>query len=183
MVKNMQGTYMLDVSKNVLHTYLWYALKFSILEQPQYKQWYHSYFLNPVIYAYRGRNDYKIDYCEYFDEMKVFAEVLDIEEYTDRNCVKSYVGDFFRCCLIEGKYIEIELDFFYIEEYGERHYTHPLLIYGYEDKTYYALGFNRNNVFAFFTLSERELVEAYYSAVEINYTKENMVDKYAYHLL
>ena len=68
----MQGTYMLDVSKNVLHTYLWYALKFSILEQPQYKQWYHSYFLNPVIYAYRGRNDYKIDYCEYFDEMKVF---------------------------------------------------------------------------------------------------------------
>ena len=115
--------------------------------------------------------------------MKVFAEALDIEEYTDRNCVKSYVGDFFRCCLIEGKYIEIELDFFYIEEYGERHYTHPLLIYGYEDKTYYALGFNRNNVFAFFTLSERELVEAYYSAVEMNYTKENMVDKYAYHLL
>ena len=169
--------------KNIPHTYLWYALKFSILIYPLHYNWYYSHFIDPVIYGYKGQNKYKIDYYEYFDEINIFSEVLEIDLYTDRNCIRSNVEKFFRDCLKEGKYIEIELDFFYITGYADRHYTHPLLVYGYEDDTYFVLGFNSNGIFTTFNLQSNEFVQAYYSAVKINYTEENMIDKYSYHIL
>ena len=89
-------TYVQNISDNVAHTYVWYALKFAILNYPMYQQWYYSNFINPVIYAYKEKNIYKIDYCEYFDEMNVFSAVLDIELYNNENYVKVSIGDYFR---------------------------------------------------------------------------------------
>ena len=52
--------YELCVKKNIPHTYLWYALKFSILIYPLHYNWYYSHFIDPVIYGYKGQNKYKI---------------------------------------------------------------------------------------------------------------------------
>lgn len=176
-------TYVQNISDNVAHTYVWYALKFAILNYPMYQQWYYSNFINPVIYAYKEKNIYKIDYCEYFDEMNVFSAVLDIELYNNENYVKVSIGDYFRDCLERNIYIEIEIDFYFINGYKKEHFTHPILIYGYTGNVFNVLGFNYNGIFAPFTVSERELIYAYLSAVDINYSDKDMIDKYAYHLL
>lgn len=177
----------LDISRNVPHTYLWYAMKFSILNYPQYLEWYHSHFLNPIVYAYKGINLYKIDYCEYFDEINIFSDVLEIKIFTNENNVKTNINEFFRNSIAKEWYITIDLDFYYIKEYNreysKKHYTHPLLVYGYSDNMYLVLGFNHNGIFSTFSVTIDEFIQAYKSAIEINYASENVIDKCAYHLL
>lgn len=159
--------------KEDMNCYLWYALKLAILDPENsinYRDWFYSHFINPITYCYKNSNTYKLDYIEYFDELKIFGEVLDIEVYMFDKAIKNEVVKCFIDHITNGKYLEIEVDYYYLSDsrhYQSIHYTHPVLVYGYSNNHFDIVSFV-DNVYKSMRIEFDELRVAYNNALEIN---------------
>lgn len=164
----------LEINEKInMHCYLWYALNLSILDPENnifYKDWFYSHFINPVVYCYKNSSRVKLDYIEYFDDLNVFREVLNIDDCMPQNAVNSNIVEFFKECIKNRIYIEIEVDHYYLKYtsyYQNMHFTHPILLYGFGNVFFCAVSFN-NNTYRTTNIGFREIVDAYESALRIN---------------
>ena len=81
-------------------------------------------------------------------------------------CQEGSILDFVRRQLCEGFYVNVHLDEFYIQEkdyYGERHFVHENLIYGFDDEkqVFYAYGMAGRQKTVEFLISYEEFLVAY----------------------
>lgn len=146
------------------NTYLFYSTRLAIIQtESQLKEWLYKSFIN--IKAYINEMNYNF----FFFEEKL-EDMLEFTRLTYQDVgVSTDILDFIKENILQGKYINIHLDEFYLsqKDYGdELHYVHESMIYGFDEhkKRLYAYGFTKRQKVTSFYISYDELYLAYEKA-------------------
>ena len=160
-------------------TYLWYSFKACILKTNlDTHSWFKNRFLNIVSYNApyapwkKAHTWLKLDYIEHNAPESTFQDLLEFYSYNSKSVRHMDVADFVKSALCQHKYIQLEVDEYYVsakDHYYKNHFYHPVLIYGFDDwaGTFQCIGFGKHNVFVFFTMTQLELYESAYSAADM----------------
>lgn len=149
------------VAETESNTYLFYSTRLAMLRTSP----------NAVDYLMRFFLDLKIYYNEEYVNFLFFEEelekmlVMQNKGYREV-CEEGSILDFVRKQLCKGSYVNIHLDEFYIQKkdyYGERHFVHENLIYGFDDENqvFYAYGMAERQQTEEFVISYEEFLLAY----------------------
>jgi len=122
-----------------MNTYLWYAYRFCIIGENKhlYEQWCNMHFMSLITYSYKDGISLKLDYEEYLSENECFNDIFCIRNIKFDEMLSLDVEQFIIECIMSKKYIELELDEYYLprsREYNKDHFVHPIFIYGYSSE-------------------------------------------------
>lgn len=135
------------VAETESNTYLFYSTRLAMLRTNSNAAGYlMRYFLDLRLFYNEGYANFL-----FFEEELERMLVLQNKGYREV-CQEGSILDFVRRQLCEGFYVNVHLDEFYIQEkdyYGERHFVHENLIYGFDDEkqVFYAYGMAPCNFF------------------------------------
>ncbi len=152
-------------------SYLIHSLHLAvILANRNHDSWYYENYilLNAYINKETGNATFWIDYSNiHYDELfwELPAQVRDLNDYGIVEYIKLFASS--------ATPMIIVLDEFYLQEkpaYQKYHFTHPQLIYGYDDEkeVFYACGNLQYNIFRCFEIRYQEM-EALYPDLIANY--------------
>ncbi len=149
------------VTETESNTYLFYSTRLAMLRTNSNAAGYlMRYFLDLRLFYNEGYANFL-----FFEEELERMLVLQNKGYREV-CQEGSILDFVRRQLCEGFYVNVHLDEFYIQEkdyYGERHFVHENLIYGFDDEkqVFYAYGMAGRQQTVEFLISYEEFLLAF----------------------
>lgn len=137
-----------------------------ILSRKQFYYWYLERFVQITSNINKDGN---VSHLMYHDRGPVHDEVLekinfDLQEFIQINNVKEYIIS----KVNSGIYVKLKLDNYYLsfmERYLTTHYMPSYLVYGYDEKNIFVIGFDQNRNFDKLRISFEELFDSYVSIV------------------
>jgi len=139
-----------------MNTYLWFAYRFCIIAENKhlYEQWCNMHFMSLITYSYKDGVSLKLDYEEYLSENECFNDIFYIRNIKFDEMLSLDVEQFIIECIMSEKYIELELDEYYLpssREYNKKHFVHPIFIFGYSSEgIVYYMGISNRHVLELF---------------------------------
>ncbi len=144
-----------------LCTYLFYSTRLAILQtDEQAREWLLQYFMDLRLFYHKN-------YINFLFLEEEIEQILNLTSVTYTEVEKSGgILDFIRAHILDGKYINIHLDEFYLspkEYYQTRHFVHENLIYGFDDEKQelYAYGMAERQITKKYTIPYFDFLFAY----------------------
>lgn len=169
-------TKILPISKPMIYGFNYYAFPLSILggyEQAQ--SWIHSNFIQLELY-YNFADGHVVPIAPSLFSYANNPNPWLSEQRIERDLMATFgikINDMLIDSINKGHYAYLTVDEYYIPDrgsYGERHFVHDILVYGYdmESEMFEVLGFRENGLFGPSQVSFAEFEQAYLSLDEID---------------
>ncbi|KEO84420.1 hypothetical protein [Tumebacillus flagellatus] len=171
----------LPLGKPIIHGFQFYAYPLSILAvHEEARPWLHSNFLQLCFYR-DFEEGFVVPIAPYLYDYAVnpYLSVQRIQRETLKT-FKTSILEFIRESIDRGWYLHLNIDQYHIprrEHYGNTHFAHDILVYGYDEETrmFDVLGFRDDLAFAPSQVSFEEFEAAYLSLDHIKNWSEEIV--------